>query len=300
MKVLIIGANGMLGKELTTELEKNMDVYGFMLEDDRRPRFSKCDITDRVGTIKSIERINPKIVVHTAAMTDVDGCESNRAEAMRVNFEGTKNVVDGCRHVKALMVYVSTDFVFSGNKKEPYIETTLPHPINVYGESKLLGEFYVRDQSSSYLIIRTAWLFGIHGSNFMSKILAKARESKELQVVCDQKGSPTHTRDLARAIHVAIQKISRGESKEAINTIYHAANNGAVTKYEIACELLKQANLADVKVVPIESSELEGLGHVAKRPANSVLNSSRFERTFGFKFLTWQEAISEYLKIVQG
>ena len=153
-KILITGARGMLGSDLVDCLDNDYAVYGMTRERDVRPRFFTCDITNRMDTIRAIERVNPKVVIHAAAWADVDACEINRAAAMRVNFEGTKNVVDGCRHVKGLLIYISSDFVFSGNQKEPYRETSMTHPINVYGESKLLGEFYVRSQSATYWIVR--------------------------------------------------------------------------------------------------------------------------------------------------
>ncbi len=285
----------MLGRDLIQELQEHYDVYGCMLEDDRRPKFFQCDITNRTSTIKAIERVNPNVVIHAAAFTNVDQSEHDRALAMKVNFQGTKNVVDGCRHVKGILVYISTDFVFGGNRKEPYIEKVIPHPINVYGASKLLGEFYAREQSQQYLIFRPAWLFGQYRNNFMSKILSSAKQEQELHVVQDQVGSPTYARHLAQAIHAALRKVCDENLNEALNTIYHTVNRGAVTRYEVARELLKQAHLEHVKITPINSNELTGSGGFAKRPVYSVLDASRFERTFDFQFPTWKEAIREYL-----
>ncbi len=295
MKILVTGANGMLGKDLITELGNEFDVYGFMRGRDPRPRFYQCDITNRNSTIKGIERVNPQVVIHAAAMTDVDACENDRQSATRVNFEGTKNVVDGCRHVKAMCIYISTDFVFNGEQRDPYRETQLPHPINVYGESKLLGEFYVRDQSLRYLILRTSWLFGKNGRNFMSKILERAQESSELYVVNDQKGSPTYTKDLANGIHSILKYIRENgpSEKSTLNAIYHVSNRGVATRFEVARELLKQAHLEQVKINPMESLELK---NIVKRPQNSALDNSRFEKTFGISLRPWQEAISDYLK----
>ena len=296
---MITGAKGQLGRELTEVLAADFDVYGCDLMDDRSPKYCYGDVTNRVDMIKLIERVNPKIVIHTAAETDVDRCEVDRTRAMKANFEGTKNVVDGCRHVKGMLVYISTDFVFGGNRREPYAETVVPHPINIYGESKLLGEFYVREQSSQYLILRSAWLFGPSGNNFMSKILSVARTQKEIQVVQDQKGSPTNVRHLALGILAALKKIVQDNSKEGLNSVYHAVNHGGPSRYEVACELLKQARLHEVRVVPIGSGELIGRSSIVKRPVFSVLDGRKFENTFGFQFPTWQEGIADYLKATQ-
>lgn len=291
MKILVTGSSGMLGRDLIAKLAESFDVYGLSIDRDPRPKFSQCDITDRIATIKCIERVNPKLVIHAAAMTDVDACENNRQTAMRVNFEGTKNVVDGARHVKAMLIYISTDFVFSGAQQEPYRETKIPHPINVYGESKLLGEFYVREQSSRFLILRTAWLYGLHGNNFMQKILQRAKESAKLFVVQDQKGNPTYTRDLAKAIHELIQKMSKDAATSALNAVYHMTNRGTATRYEVACELIKLSGLQDIEIMPIDSVELKNL---AKRPHNSALDGSRLERTFNISLRPWQEALHDY------
>lgn len=294
-KVLVTGARGMLGSALYDVLQNDFDVYGLALERDSRPRFSQCDITDRIATIRGVERVNPKIVIHAAAMTDVDACEHNRQAAMKVNFEGTKNVVDGARHVKAIVIYISTDFVFSGRNPEPYKETRIPHPVNVYGESKLLGEFYVREQSSQYLILRTAWLFGPGGNNFITKILKQAGETKELRVVQDQRGSPTFTHDLAGAIRAVIQ--GSENDRAVLNGIYHVANSGVASRYEVACEVLRQMGRSDIVISPIESAEVR---MIAQRPQNSAFDTTRFEKAFGLTPRPWQEALAEYIKMLSG
>ncbi len=297
MKILITGASGMLGTDIVEKLTPHHQVYGMVRQRDPKPSFFTCDITDRETTIKAIERVNPKIVIHAAAMTDVDGCEQDRFRAMQVNFEGTKNVVDGSRHVKALLIYISTDFVYSGSRPAPYRESQLPHPINVYGETKLLGEFYVRAQSVRHLIIRTSWTFGKYGDNFMTKILNRARTTGQLYVVKDQKGSPTYTVDFADALARVIQTFSeQKKDSDLSNAIYHVSNSGVASRYEVACELLKVANLHSVRVIPIESDELKSS---AKRPMNSALDCSRFEKSFGMKLRPWQEALLSYTQEVQ-
>lgn len=283
----------MLGSDLVSELSKNYSVYGLTRKQDERPTFTVCDITNRMDTIKAIERIAPKVVIHAAAYADVDGCEVNRSLAMKVNFEGTKNVVDGCRHVKGLLIYISTDFVFSGNQRDSYKESNMTHPINVYGESKLLGEFYVRSQSLDYWIVRTSWLFGKNGNNFMSKILAKAQSEPRLDVVHDQKGCPTYTKDLVKAIARMIDRRFDEKQKTPASGIYHVCNRDSASRYEVALEVVSRKGLKNIKVDGIGSDEVKML---ASRPKNSVLNPSRFEKSFDFTMRSWKDALADYLK----
>jgi len=282
----------MLGSAVITALQKEFDPYGMVRSDDRRSHYFQCDITQRSETIKHIERVNPQAVIHCAAMTDVDACEHDRQRALQVNFEGTKNVVDGSRHVNALMIYISTDFVFNGESREAYRESSIPHPINVYGESKLMGEFYVRDQSTKHLILRTSWLFGENGNNFMVKVLERAKRGEKLFIVHDQVGTPTYASDLAGAIKHVLTYNQDGDKKEGLNAVYHATNRGTASRYDIAKTLLKMCDLTQVEIQPIDSTELTNL---AKRPQNSALNNSRFEQTFRLAFRSWQEALQEYV-----
>ena len=287
----------MLGQELVAVLGNAYSVYGTVRIRDERPNFYECDITDRNATIKNIERVNPAIVIHAAAMTDVEGCEEDRQKAMRVNFEGTKNVVDGARHVRALMIYISTDFVFSGTRRESYKESHVPHPATAYGESKLLGEFYTRDQSSSFLVIRTSWTYGIHGRNFMTKILSQAANGQELYVVEDQRGSPTYVKDLANAMRQMLDVLEESDAKSALNGIYHVTNSGSASRYQIACELVKQLKFSNIKINPVSSDEFKTL---AKRSFNSVLDNSRFQNSFGIVMRPWQEALQDYVKELES
>ena len=291
-KILVTGAGGMLGSDLVQTLEYEYEVYGMVRQQDARPRFFSGDITDRLSTVKHIERIQPRVVIHAAAMTDVDGCETDRPRAMKVNFEGTKNVVDGCRHVKGILIYFSTDFVFDGTSREPYRESHIPNPINVYGETKLLGEFYVKSQSIDHLIIRTAWTYGAKGDHFMAKILRKGGESSQIHVVKDQVGSPTYTKDIAEALARILRLILSEEGKETLNAIYHMTNDGAASRYEVAVELLKRAGCRDVLVCPITSDELQ---NAAKRPLFSVLDNSRVQKKFSVKFRNWKDALNDYI-----
>jgi len=216
--LLVIGAKGMLGRDLMGILHSsfpNNEVIGWDIEE--------IDIQKEEDTVTKIEKLQPDIVIHIAAYTDVDGCESNEEKASAVNAEGTKHVALAALRCQAKMVYLSTDYVFDGNKREPYLESDSPHPLNVYGRSKLKGEQYVQELVKGPLIIRTQWLYGKFGKNFVASILQQGREKRVLSIVNDQIGSPTYTVDLAKAISVLIQFEDQG--------IFHVANSDFCTWY---------------------------------------------------------------------
>ncbi|HSB03840.1 MAG TPA: dTDP-4-dehydrorhamnose reductase, partial [Thermodesulfobacteriota bacterium] len=218
-RILVIGAKGMLGRDLVTVLQTSQQddsAEGFeIIEWD----VDEIDIRQEASTLPRIESLQPSIVINVAAYTDVDGCEKNRDQAFQVNAEGTKHVAMGAKACGAKVVYLSTDYVFDGKKREPYLESDLPNPLNVYGQTKLKGEHYVQEWIEDYLIIRTQWLYGRHGKNFVSSILRQAKEKQVLTIVDDQTGSPTYTIDLSKAIRALIQHNSRG--------IFHVANQRA-------------------------------------------------------------------------
>ncbi|RPJ05287.1 MAG: dTDP-4-dehydrorhamnose reductase, partial [Deltaproteobacteria bacterium] len=194
-RILVIGAKGMLGRDLVPVLQSSLseaEVIGWDIEE--------IDIREEKDARSKIEGLKPEVVVNAAAYTDVDGCEKNRDEAFRVNAEGMKHVAAGSREVGAKVVYLSTDYVFDGKKGDPYLETDLPNPLSVYGQTKLKGEEYLRERVEDHLIIRTQWLYGRYGKNFVAAILRQAKEKPVLSIVDDQTGSPTYTVDLSRAL----------------------------------------------------------------------------------------------------
>jgi len=302
-RVLIIGSSGMLGIDLCCELRGRYEVYGADIIGSRgkgqgaRKSVKKnypCDITNKKSISDVVARVNPDIAIHAAAWTDVDGCEKDPGKAYRINRDGTRNVALACKKNKALLVYLSTDFVFNGRKKTPYRESDKPSPLGVYADSKLAGELAVKDVLKNYLIIRTSWLYGKFGKNFVDTIIAKARTEPVLKVVNDQVGSPTYTKDLARALHALLDRIFTKNEKRKTNDargIYHVSNAGSVSWYEYAKTILRMVGLK-TEVAPISSEEL---ARPAKRPAMSVLNCSKFTKLTGFKMRSWKSALREYL-----
>lgn len=277
MKILVTGCKGMLGRELVSVFSEDYTVRGIDVDE--------ADITDREKIIATIETIAPDLIIHTAAYTDVDGCEKNVGIAYRVNGVGTQNVAIACRQIDATLVYISTDFVFDGTKREPYLESDQSNPLNVYGKSKLRGERYVQTLLNKYFIVRTSWLFGGNGRNFVETILRLAKEKDKLNIVDDQVGSPTYTKDLAYEIKRLIKANSYG--------IYHISNNGSCSWYEFAKEIFKVTNLNHIKVIPVKSAELN---RPAPRPSYSVLKNYRLELTIGDEMRRWQGALNDYLQ----
>ena len=277
--ILVIGAKGMLGIDLMGVLLSSLpndEVFGWDIED--------IDIQKEEDTVFKIEKLRPHIVINIAAYTDVDGCESNGEKAFAVNAEGAKHVALAALRCRAKMVYLSTDYIFDGNKREPYLESDPPHPLNVYGRSKLGGERYVQEWVKDALIIRTQWLYGRHGKNFVTSILQQAREKRVLSIVNDQIGSPTYTADLAKAISVLIQFDARG--------IFHVANSDLCTWYTFGQAILKLSGMVRVRVIPISSKES---GRPAVRPSYSVLNCQKLKKETGLALRPWSEALKDYL-----
>ena len=278
MKILLIGARGMLGRDLQPILSDRHEVIGKDIED--------LDITVPKQVQKEIEALQPLTVINAAAFTDVDGCESQKDLAFKVNAEGAGHVARACRKADARLIYLSTDYVFDGTSQVPYSEEALPNPINVYGESKLQGEKAVREAEGNHLILRTAWLYGKNGKNFVDTILRLVSQQKELRVVDDQQGSPTFSRDLSQAIAQLLEKDVRG--------ILHVTNSGSCSWFEFAQKILETKGIPGWKtrVIPISSRQLN---RPARRPSNSVLDCSRFKDLTGNTMRPWEEALGDYL-----
>jgi len=296
MRILITGACGMLGRDLVEVLSEGQELYLLDVETfspSLSSRFSTLtlDITDNAKTYREVTRINPDIVIHAAAYTDVDGCETNRNLAFRVNALGTRNITLACQRFDIELLYISTDFVFNGEKGEPYLEFDRPDPQSIYAKSKYWGELYVNSLLNRFYVVRSSWLFGKNGKNFVTTILSLAKQKKEIEVVNDQIGSPTYTKDLARAIAQLIGTEGKDSSTRAsLYGIWHITNSGQCSWYEFAREILQDSG---VRVKPITS---EDLNRPARRPKFSVLENGVWKLQ-GWKSLRhWKEALKDYLK----
>ena len=278
VRILVTGANGMLGRDLVPALT----AAGHEAAGATRAAF---DVTDRDETLRAIGEAAPDLVVHAAAYTRVDDAEREPERAFAVNHGGTRNVADACGARGAKLVYVSTDYVFDGTARAPYRETDPTNPLSVYGRSKWMGEREVERLGNDGLIVRTSWLYGPHGPNFVEAILRQAGEKGRLTVVNDQEGAPTYAADLAEAIAVLVDRGAGGK--------VHFSGDGSCTWFEFAREIVSQAGMAGVETLPITS---ESLGRPAPRPAYSVLCLDRYISLTGCRPPGWKESLSRYLE----
>jgi len=259
-KTILFGAQGMLGHALQ-EVFPHAQFFGH----------HNVDITDEDAIMKLMKRERPAFVINAAAYTDVDGCEDNRVHAFEVNGNGPGFIAKACAEVDAILVHFSTDYIFDGTKEE-YREDDRPNPINIYGESKLLGEVFIAKNMENYRIIRTSWLYGSHGKNFVNTILTLSRQMPVVRIVNDQVGKPTYTVDLANKVPEIIS---------CDPGIYHITNEGQCSWYEFASAFIPNATPCSTEDYPRK----------AKRPAYSVLANTK---TLPLRH--WKEAVKEYIQ----
>ncbi len=274
-KVLVTGACGMLGTDLCAALSR----AGWQVV---AADVAEFDITDRGATYAFVQECSPAVIVNCAAYTAVDQAERNRDLAFRVNRDGARNLAAAAAAIGTPVLHMSTDYVFDGTKAGAYTEEDQPNPQSVYGESKLAGERAVREALAEHYIVRTAWLYGIHGKSFPQTMLRLAQEGRPIRVVNDQRGCPTYTEHLAEALIAIIARPNYG--------ICHAVNSGSCTWYELACEVLRSAGV-EAEVVPITTAEYPT---PARRPANSVLDTSRLEQVYGISLPDWRAGVAAF------
>lgn len=278
MKVLITGANGQLGIELSKQLEVLSELYEVV-----KTNRNTLDISNLELVKEKIFLEKPDVVINCAAHTAVDLCEEDIDNAYKVNAIGPRNLAITCEKVGAKFVQVSTDYVFDGKGEIPYKEDDITCPNSIYGKSKLMGEQFTKEFCSKYFIVRTAWLYG-NGNNFVKTMLKLSENNKELNVVNDQYGSPTSTVDLAKSII------------ELINTeyygIYHGTCEGQCSWYDFAKKIFEINNI-DIKVNPVTSEDFK---RPAPRPQYSVLDNFMFKLVGLNSFRNWEDALKEYLK----
>jgi len=288
VKILIIGSNGQLGWELC----QRGKPHGFDIIPLDIPEF---DITDPGAVKKSINQPGVSLVVNAAAYTAVDKAESEPKKAFAINCDGPADLAASCNEAGIPLVHISTDYVFDGTREQPYLETDPLSPLGVYGKSKAQGETIVRSLLTDHIIIRTAWLYGIHGNNFVKTMLALGKEKETLRVVADQYGCPTSAADLAEAILTIAEQIK--ERPDIPWGTYHYCGKGKTTWHGFAekiFELAKQYNLFSIKkVIPVTTAEYPT---PAKRPLNSVMDCSMLTKNFGILPAPWQESLERMLR----
>lgn len=282
MKVLVTGVNGQLGFDVVKQLKlRGHEAVGVDI--------SEMDITDAESVLNVFARVRPEAVVHCAAWTAVDSAEDNAEKTRAVNVGGTENIAVACKKYGAKMVYISTDYVFDGSGAQPWKTDDKANPLGVYGKTKYDGETAVKNLLDKYFIVRTAWVFGLNGNNFVKTMLNLGKKYNQLRVVSDQIGTPTYTYDLAVLLADMVVTEKYG--------VYHATNGGGfISWHGFAVEIFKQAGYA-TDVVSVTTEEY-GLNK-APRPFNSRLDKSKLTEN-GFSMLPdWKDALSRYLKEIK-
>lgn len=276
MKIIVTGSNGQLGTDVMAELAaKGHDVIGADLPE--------TDITNEAQVESLIAESNADAVIHCAAYTNVDLAESEREICKKINVDGTLNIAKACQNSGIKMLYISTDYVFSGDGEVAFETDSPKAPCNFYGESKLGGENAVTENCEKYFIVRISWVFGENGKNFVKTMLRLSKERESLTVVCDQVGSPTYTKDLSKLLCNMIETEKYG--------VYHATNEGYCSWAEFASKIMELSG-AETKIIPIPSSEYKS---AAVRPSNSRLSKKSLDEN-GFEHLPrWENALGRYL-----
>lgn len=276
MKVLVTGVKGQLGYDVLKELEKRGHIaVGVDIDE--------MDITDETSVKTVINSSRVDAVIHCAAYTAVDAAEDNQEICFKVNGQGTENIARVCQVLNIKMMYISTDYVFNGQGNRPWEPDDKREPLNVYGESKFEAELAIEKYLQKYFIVRTSWVFGMNGKNFVKTMLNLSKGRDSLTVVADQIGSPTYTHDLARLLVDMIESEKYGR--------YHATNEGFCSWYEFTCEIFKQTGIT-VKVLPVDSTAYPVK---AKRPKNSRMSKEKLTGNGFDKLQTWQDALRRYL-----
>lgn len=279
-KVLLIGADGMLGGELRERLEKNYEVYGTTLQ--------TLDITDREAVLAKAAEVHPYFIINCAAYTNVDGCEVNEDLALAVNGTALDNIAEAAKQEDATLIHISTDYVFPGNLPvdQVYTEDMEPAPVSAYGRTKLVGEKNAA-KAGKYYILRTAWLYGLGGKNFVKTMLRLSKDHDVLTVVNDQHGSPTSTTTLCSIIEQVMEK-------EPAYGVYHSTNEGFTTWYDFTRKIFEIAGIS-TEVKPITSQEYKEMyPQSSDRPSNSQLSKEKLH-SVGIYPENYEEALKKYL-----
>jgi len=296
MRVLVIGKNGQLGRSIHKKVNADDEIHQNLNADEfvfvGRNELSLSSDSDIAQYFNNNDDFD--IIINCAAYTSVDEAEEQVTLANQVNHLAIKKLAHIANSQQAKLIHISTDYVFDGNSDQPYLESDIPNPINIYGKTKLAGEQALQMiMPTNGIIIRTSWVFSEFGTNFVKSMLRLGRERSELNVVSDQIGSPTFATDLAETI----LKISRSENKEQPTEIYHYSNDSEACWHEFAQAIFKIAEI-ECNIIPITTANY--LAFVAARPLNTVLNNTKIIKKFGIKSKCYKESLSECLDLLRG
>jgi dTDP-4-dehydrorhamnose reductase len=292
MKIVVTGANGQVGQEFFDMIERQSgetynshDIVCFSRQD--------LDITDAKKVEFLVKQAQPHLLINCAAYTAVDKAESDRASAFSINEDGARNLAIACKKCGVALIHISTDYVFSGDKKTPYDETDLTGPSGVYGESKLAGELAIAEVLKEHIILRTGWVFGEHGNNFVKTMLRLGTDLEELSVVSDQLGAPTSAKGIANCCMTIANQLNIGSKDEDRWGVYHFSGAPSTSWHGFAVEIFKQAVARDLFAKPpkVNAVTSEQFPTPTKRPANSQLDCSKLLRTFNVPADVWKKRV---------
>jgi dTDP-4-dehydrorhamnose reductase len=286
MRILLFGGDGQVGHALQTGGSFASELKVATRQD--------CDLTDADSLRMLVRGVRPDIIVNAAAYTAVDKAESDRESCFAVNATAPGVMAIEAAALGARLVHYSTDYVFDGNKTTPYVEEDLTGPRNVYGASKLAGEEAITQAGGEFLILRTSWVYGNHGANFLKTMLRLRRERPELRIVADQYGAPTSADAIAEA---TVRILKRAGTGSWVSGVYHMTAAGATSWYEFAKAIFARAGGPGPSVVPIATAEYPT---AAARPANSVLSNEKFAATFGFRLPDWEQQLDAVMAARAG
>lgn len=285
MKILLTGANGQLGRAIQQEYGDAADFIRTDMIDD--PALIRLDISDLDAVYACVKDTSPDVIINCAAYTNVDGCEANEALAYEANAIGPRNLALASAKAGIKLVHISTDYVFAGDGVSPYVEDDLPHPVSAYGRTKLSGEHFVQMYADTYFILRTAWLYG-DGRNFVKTMLRLSETHDAVSVVCDQKGTPTSAKELAKMIRFLVPTEHYG--------VYHATCEGDTNWADFTEEIFVKTGRT-TRVNHVTSEEYAAMNpDSANRPKYSILDNANLRKVGGFVMADWHDALDEYLK----
>jgi len=291
-KILLTGKNGQVG----WELQRALATFGEVIAVDAE----EMDLADPDAIRRTVREVRPNIIINPAAYTAVDKAESDSDLALAVNGNAAGIFADEAQRLGAVMVHYSTDYVFDGNKASPYVESDAPNPQSVYGSTKLAGEQAIRVSGCKYLILRTSWVYGVHGANFIKTILRLAKERDELRIVADQFGAPTWARDLARSTAAALGCWKNKAWDQNLSGLYHLTAAGRTNWHQYAEEIVRLARNYDsalaTKPLNIRAIATHEYPLPAKRPVNSVLANDKMRDAFGIVLPAWQDSVAECVR----
>ena len=283
--VLVAGANGQLGNELRERKRRTNNTFHFMYTD-----AEELDITDLQQVLGFVEEHSIQYIINCAAYTNVEKAEDDIDDAYLINYKGAENLAKAAQKNNSRLIHISTDYVYDGKSMIPYLENVKPKPLSVYGKSKLKGEEAIRDTCPDALIIRTSWLYSEFGNNFVKTMIRLMKEREELNIVADQKGTPTYAADLAEMIMVILEDAEQTEWRPGI---YHFSNMGETTWFAFAEKIRELAGIHQCRINPITTREYKT---AAPRPAYSVMDLFKIKDTFKVEIPAWEEALARCIR----